>query len=313
MRKLSVVLLSIILSTVIAAQVFGQSSIQQINDNSQIDWTNSVYVATGEGVLPSATEEPNRARAYLKAKGYARMSAIANLLMAIEGTTVSYDATGKDYMADETIRQTIIGFVKNVRVTSEKTKEFQGNTIVVVEVRTPMLERNAPGALFISKLAESPVPDSAVKVVLAPDVKVASTNTDNLISTDIKPITPLPSRDGAPYTSVIIDTTGFKVDRCMSPKVRRQDGSEVWGTVKAEYDYLQEHGIVAYETSLESAKKNPRSGSNPLVIKAIGRSGGKFYSDPVITDECATLLLAENVKSGFLDKYKVIIVKDGKL
>lgn len=122
-----------------------------------------------------------------------------------------------------------------------------------------------------------------------------------------------PSEPGKPYTSVIIDATGIGLERCMSPKIRRENDAEVWGTVKADANYVEEHGIVVYANTIAEAKKNARCGSNPLVIQAKAMSGGAFHSDPVIANADADLLLAENKISKFLDKYNVIFVKDGKL
>ena len=122
-----------------------------------------------------------------------------------------------------------------------------------------------------------------------------------------------PSEPGKPYTSVIIDATGLGLERCMSPKIRRANGSEVWGTVKVDPDFVEEHGIVAYAKTLDEAKKSDRCGSNPMIIKAVAVAGGAFHSDPVIRDADADLLLAENKLGKFLDRFDVIFVKDGKL
>ena len=119
-----------------------------------------------------------------------------------------------------------------------------------------------------------------------------------------------PSVPGKPYTGVIIDATGYKIDRAMSPHIRKADGSEVWGTVTADFDLVLDRGIVSYATSLDDAKKLARVGSNPMIIRAIGRSGGKFYCDPVISDGDAELLLYENGKSKFLNNSAVVFVKD---
>lgn len=126
-----------------------------------------------------------------------------------------------------------------------------------------------------------------------------------------QPVLASPSEPGKPYTSVIIDATGLNLERCMSPKIRRADGTEVWGTVKVDTDFVEDHGLVAYSTSLEDAKKNPRCGLNPMVIKATDIAGGKFGSDPVIANADADLLFAENAKGSFLEKFNVIFVKDG--
>jgi len=121
---------------------------------------------------------------------------------------------------------------------------------------------------------------------------------------------PAPAQTG-PFTSLIVDTTGLKLDRAMSPKIRRADGSEVWGTVKADYDFVEDHGVVVYARSAEDAGKNARAGANPLLVKAIDRAGGEFHCDAVISDADAKLVLDENVKTKFLDGYKVIFVVDG--
>ncbi|MCE5199999.1 MAG: hypothetical protein ABFD54_15370 [Armatimonadota bacterium] len=290
----------------LASQVLAGPSIQKLND-TRINWTDLVYTATGEGVMPSAKEEPNRARALLKAKGYARMAAIANLLAAIEGTTISYESTGKDYMEDATIRQRIEGYVNNVEVVGEpRMEKIDGDTIVIVTVRAPMFAQSGPGSVFLQSMMSQaqPAGKQDVNVTLKPDLKPAT----------VEPYAPAKSSEpDKPYTSVIFDTTGYKLDRCMSPKIRRGDGSEVWGTVKADFDMVLERGIASYATSMDDAKSNARCGSNPLIIEAIGRAGGKFNSDPVISDADADLLIAENAKSGFLDKFNVIIIKDGRL
>jgi len=126
-----------------------------------------------------------------------------------------------------------------------------------------------------------------------------------------QPILAIPSEPGKPFTSVIIDASGLNLERCMSPKIRRADGSEVWGTVKVDTEFVEDHGLVAYATSMDDAKKNPRCGLNPMIIKAASIAGGKFGSDPAILNPDADLLVAENAKGGFLEKFNVIFVKDG--
>ncbi|MHB9038431.1 MAG: hypothetical protein ACYC64_17405 [Armatimonadota bacterium] len=295
-------------------------SVQAFNKDSKIDWTNRMYVARGRGAMPSAQEEPNRARAYLKAERYAEMAAIANLKMAIEGTTINFESSGRDFMADAEVRQHIEGFVKNVDIGKHWNEQEDGYTIVVAEVRTPMFGDDSPGSAFLDQLQQSESAessDSPVNVILKPDispsksVQPAGAGVTDHANADLLSVKP--SSPGAVYTSLVIDTTGYKLDRCMSPKIRRDDGSEVWGTVNVDHDYVQDHGIVVYATSPGDARKNPRCGSNPLIIRAVGRSGGKYYSDPVVSDSDAQLILEENTKSGYLDKFNVIIIKDARL
>lgn len=144
-------------------------------------------------------------------------------------------------------------------------------------------------------------PNSMVKVTLELPVARATGN----------PAGSGPAQVG-PFTSLVVDTLGLRVDRAMSPKIRRADRSEVWGTVKVDHDFVADHGVVVYARSLEDAKKNARAGANPLVVKAIDRAGGQFHCDAVINDADAKLILDENTKTKFLDGFKVVFVVDGE-
>ncbi len=120
-----------------------------------------------------------------------------------------------------------------------------------------------------------------------------------------------PRVNSAGVTGVIVDCKGYQTQRAMSPKIRREDDSEVWGTVKADYDKVIQDGIVGYATSVEDAKKLIRAGANPILVKALGSAGGKFCCDPVISNGDTEILLRENKKTKFLDNFHVIIVIDG--
>ena len=312
--KRNVVVLFVICTLLwaVAAPCIAQSSIQNVGKDAKIDWTNLVYIATGQGAIPSPSEEPNRARARLKARDYAKMDALANLLMAIEGTSISYEATGKDYMANTTVRQKIEGYVKNAEVTKYSEERYEGDTIVTAEVHAPMFGNGSPGNVLVDQAAQNPAAQQSQDT--SPTVSAQAPTLEIVTKPDkparIASLLAQPSEPGKPYTGLIIDASGYKIDRCMSPKIRKADGSEVWGSVNASYDLILDRGIVAYATSLADARKNSRVGSNPMIIRATGRAGGRFYCDPVIADEDAALLLSENGKSGFLDKYNVLFVKD---
>ncbi len=60
---------------------------------------------------------------------------------------------------------------------------------------------------------------------------------------------------------------------------------------------------------MSSAKGNPRSGTNPLIIRAVARfNGDNFHSDPEISVKDANLLIQEAAKDGFLKKFDVIFL-----
>lgn len=119
------------------------------------------------------------------------------------------------------------------------------------------------------------------------------------------PVVTLPK---GPYTSLIIDARDLGMDRCMSPKIYKSDGSEVWGTLSKTPDFVIDTGIASFVSGLDEAQKCKRCGSNPLVVKATGVSTLSAIKYPVVSDSDAALIHDENLKSKFADNCNVIFV-----
>lgn len=257
--------------------------------------------ATGEGAMPTVSEQPNRAKAYLQAKAYARAQAIANLMQAIQGTSVVYSASGSNYNMEEQVSQEIEGSITNVEVISERKFQIGKDTVVQVTVQAPKPERWSDK---VPRTASAAIPSAKpTRSLMDRSTAVAS------LHPFIPPASAIRGKE-APYTSVIIDTTGMGVARSMSPKILRFNGSEVWGTVKVDYDFVADHGIVAYARNMPDAYSNERAGDNPLVIRAQRRGPSSYKCDVVLSDDDADYLLSENRQSGFLKDYRVIFVVD---
>lgn len=109
-------------------------------------------------------------------------------------------------------------------------------------------------------------------------------------------------------TSLIVNAGEFKLKRTMCPKIRLTDGTEIWGSITGDIDWISENGLVSYAFSLEDAKADKRAGNNPLIIQAIGVYGNQFSSDPVIDEADVKLILDANKDAKFLNKYNVIFV-----
>jgi len=267
--------------------------------SGEIDWGGGYYYASGESLVPSPEEEPNRARALLKAKGYAKMRAVADLRMAIDGTAVSHRAAGRDCITrDADLRQTIEGYVANVEIVSEQERADGSETSVVVTVRAPMFGANGVGSAIVKSRSARDLLEGR-----SSDFSIERRG-------DAKASTIQPSAKG-PFTSLIVDCSGFEVWPAISPRIRRADGSEVWGTMSVDPDVLQARGTVGYARTVDDARRNPRAGSNPLILKAIGRAGGRHMCDAVISDADADRTLQENISPRFLDKCNVLFVVDG--
>ena len=123
-----ILILLLVLSASTCGMSLAQTSVETVVDvassglvdklpGGQVDWGGEMFYATGEGAMPAASEQPNRSIAFLKAKDYAKMDAIANLLMLVEGTAISNEAVGRDYMVqDLKLTQRISRYIKNDRI-----------------------------------------------------------------------------------------------------------------------------------------------------------------------------------------------------
>ena len=276
-----------------------KSDLVEKSQTAEIDWGNECLYATGESVLQSLDEESNRSRAQLKAKGSAKTKAIANLMMAIEVTPISFKAVGKDYInKDPQLQQIIEDKMANAELVEEKLRAEGADTIVVVTVRVPMYGSSGIGsAILRSKFqneAKHELPPTGLIVEKHADAK------DTSISVDTK----------SPITSLILDCSGLGLQKTMNPKIRKADGTKIWGTPPNGFDFLNERGIVTYVQSLNEAKHNAKAGSNPLIIRAAGRSGVRFMCDPLVTDQDADLIVKEDQSAKFMYKSCVIMVVD---
>lgn len=173
--------------------------------------------------------------------------------------------------------------------------------------------RRRLGLALLSRVRHSyPEADSEVVLVSLHPATRALTEPASLRRKGYGPPTEAWAARG-PYTGLIVDCRGFGVERSMSPKIRVPDGSEVWGTVSVNLDWLIENGIVVYAHTLREALRLERAGANPLIVSAVGRAGGNFNSDAVVTETDADRILRENLRGKFLDRYRVIFILDAGL
>lgn len=298
---------------------------EKVSERGRIDYEQGVLYATGLGAL--SNKEPNQAKAYLRARAFAKLDALRNLLMTVDHVRIDSQTTGRDFEAvSDEIRAEIRGIVRGAQIVAERKVPVGNGVMVEVTVATPLYGDRGIARVFLPELIRrnqeaeesrdadipSPAPqgpedDPVVRLPEPPPVPrvVAPRREDALSRRDLGP-----RPTAARYTSLIVDARGLGVERCMSPKIRRPDGREVWGTVRVNLDWLIEHGIVVYGLTMADARQHPRAGDNPLIVRAVGRAGGRFNSDAVVSDEDAERILAANAHSGFLDRYRVIFVVD---
>jgi hypothetical protein len=257
-----------------------------------------VLTATGVGLLPR--DEPNRARAYLKARGYARLDALANLLMLIDRVQIDAQFTGADYMMQsEVIRASVTGFVRGAQVIDERKIIIEGQEAVQVTVGTAMYGKDGLSRLLLRPSPAEPAP--AAPEPPLPRIELLAPNVP-------APDTPVVEGN---YTGLIIDARGLKVQPAMAPRILKADGTPIYGVGNFDLDKVVEQGLASYYRDMDAARADKRAGNNPLIVRPIGvYRRAVATTDVVLSDADTAKLLAEDAKTRFLRQLKVVFVVD---
>jgi len=282
------------------------------------DWPSGWLYATGTAPASEHDQDLTVHRA-------ARLAAEASALTAVENLRVTPDATVKAFeaVADD-LRPQIAALVHDARIVSQGP---QGDpplfaVTIAVPLRAGPDRARGEGGTSLAHLIFPRLAALRAKAVAAQKEIDQSKAAFSIQSVDASaydtsakappPTKPLPPQRPGPYTGLVLDTTAFHLQACMCPKIMRKDGSEVWGTVDVDSQYVIEHGIAGFVYDLDVALSpacRDRVGDNPLVLRAIGRQGS-VWASAVISDEDAALLKSENAKTKFLDKFAVEFVID---
>lgn len=292
--------LMLLVSTAISLQMAhasGRDLVQEVSGGC-IEWGRAIFSASGDALTPSASEEPNSSKAYIKAKGHARTKAIANILFTIDFTPANYAVTCRELMSfDDGLRQSVESLSVGAEIVSGRRKQRMGETIAEVTVELPMYGPVGPGtALLRGLIQQERLGRASAQVKIQtprPKIKAEA-----------------PGDQAGPFTALIVDARGFGLREALNPRIRRPDGSEVWGSLKLESSLPVGRGVVAYYSSSKEAAKSSIAGRNPLIVRAVGRGGGPILCDAVVTIESADRMAAEDKASHFLRDYRVIFVVD---
>ena len=137
----------------------------------------------------------------------------------------------------------------------------------------------------------------------------------------IVPAPAIPAAPAAPVapvngtTGLIINAQGLGLQGTFSPVIYDTNNQVIYGGsnyVGVAGDKAISMGMVEYSSSLARAQSSARAGAKPLIINAVGVSGGKNSVNTVnviVSVEDGQRILAENAASGFLNNLNVVFVK----
>ena len=120
-------------------------------------------------------------------------------------------------------------------------------------------------------------------------------------------VTTEPSVVGQNYTGLIIDCRGKNINCVMSPVIKNEGGTPIYGHKNLDIDKVIANGMAAYASDASDQISRQRAGSNPLIVKAVRLDDGN--ATPVVSAADADKILAANGHDRFLDNCAVVFIK----
>lgn len=271
------------------------------------DWGNGTVTVTGAGIPPAYTASPMQAR--LMARRAAQADAQRQLLEAMNGVQVDADTTVENMMlASDVIHTHVSGILRGARIVDEQYTD--GAYFVTMQVDMFGSSNSLASAVFdrSSPVESFPAPVASVE----PSVPTVSVTVD--VSPGLPSLPNIPSSASIPtvsrgkpmgnVTGLIVDCRGLGLSPVMSPVIKNQNGTPIYGHKNLDSRYVIANGMVSYASDMGNVA---RAGSNPLLVRAI--SLDNHNSNPVLSVADANLVLMENDVTGFLDKTNVVFIR----
>lgn len=247
------------------------------------NWNTSVIQVTGMGVAnPNMAVSP--AHAAMQARRAAVADAYRQLAEAINGVQVDAETTVEQMMlTSDVVRTRISAIIQGARTVSEGELSGGGYS-VTMEISMFGGEGSLAETVIERPTYIEPIP------VPAPDYR--------------PPVIEDRPRYGGGYTGLIVDCRGLGyLNPVMSPVIKRDDGSKIYGHKNLDYDRIIREGMATYARDMSEAG---RAGSNPLIVRAIWLED--HNANPVLSDEDADMVLYENQSSHFLENIAVVFL-----
>ena len=264
-----------------------------------MNWESGTIEVTGMGVAPP--NAINQLQGQMPARRAAVADAYRMIAELVKGVNVDSETTVDMMMTtSDVIRTKVNATIKGAVVISEQA--LNGGQGYQVTMRVPLFGvSGSPASAVIEppKVVE-PLPAPVPEVI--PSVPVESLSGNTTVSVTIN--TPDKKKAIGGYTGLIIDCRGLGLKPVMSPVIKNDRGTPVYGHKNLNPDLVIQNGMADYARDMTGAA---RAGSNPLIIKAVSISGA-CKGDPVISTADANCILIENGSSNFLNETKVVFL-----
>lgn len=205
------------------------------------------YIETeGKAVPPDNVS--TEAQGKLLAREGAILMARTRMLEILEGVRIDAKTTMVNMMANQKVKQNVSGYVDGAEIV-EGSENWDGE-IYTIRVRKPLKELR--------------------KIVYREYEEEFTTR---------KP------RKKTEYTGLVIDAREVDLTPQVMFEIIDENGDMVYSAAKAFYQPAVDRGLTGFRSSLEKAKEDSRTGSNPLVVKAVDTAGEANTSVVVNRDD----------------------------
>jgi len=301
------------------AQVSAVVSVKQTKEYRAVTNWEDGYVEVSAFGTADVKEAVNLPHAYAIAEKSARVRAYEKLAETIGGIQLTADTTlENELLKHSEVRTHMEAFIKGARVVDTKFELLDNGSPMVTVTVGRLLGLPHPG---IDQPAPAvPEEPKTVIQVIRPLVEDAEMESPVLKWTPPAEVPPAPTEappekvtqfdPDASYTGLILDARGLSGMPSMSPKILAPDGREVWGTMDVDPAFVISVGIAGWVHSMDGprgARASSRSGSNPLIVKAV-EVRGPAKCNFVVSERDAAIIRKANEKTGFLEKFCVLFI-----
>lgn len=217
---------------------------------------------------------PDNITSAAQGKELARRGAIVDaqrrLIEIIKGVRIEGKTTMVNLMANDIVRQRVEGFVRNAEIVPAS--ESWDGEVYSLRMRIPLYKPT--------------VPQEKVK---------GESNCTAIRQSQ--------------YTGLVIDATGTSLTPQVLFSIFDTDGKLIYGAAKAFYQPVADAGLVKFTSAMSVARRDPRVGENPLVIKAVA-AGGEFNTNVIVSVDDGKKLIQEFDCTDIFTQAKIIVVID---
>lgn len=252
-------------------------------ETGYINWTTGLVTATGH-----AAPEINAEGKAMSMPGSARACAIRNLIAVLKQMKISGDLTVGEYASTH---DAILAGIEKIAQDARIRRQLYTS------------------ALDVEVQVEAPFYGGFLQLVLPDHIRQISKISSELKQGPAEPVKNIPSAavGARPYTGLIVDARTLNLEPVLYPTIVSEQGREIYSSVFVSREFAVQNGVCAYLCDMDQAFASDRAGLNPLVVKALRKTGDRAGAIVMSMADAKTLDRATE-RHTFLKECRVIVV-----